>query len=50
MEQLDIDLPPYAMRAGARQSIYHDPKKVGRWGCGGMMLHVWWHDAARLVA
>lgn len=28
MEQLTIPLPPWAVRAGARQTIYFDPAQV----------------------
>lgn len=38
MEQLSIPLPPWAVRAGARSTIYHDPSQVTAAivTCGGL--------------
>ena len=30
LDQLETTLPPWAIRAGARQTIYFDPSQVGR--------------------
>lgn len=35
MDQFAIPLPPWAIRAGARQNIYFDPSQVGPGGAAG---------------